>query len=175
MFSATVFLNIALYLFSVDSTENNKYQYKQYNANCTKPFLLNIKYELNVSHWIFFCHTYIHSIIKSGSNVTFCRTCHSRYIYFKTGTVKDTMSKRNMLGACAVQIVDVRHMRSWPPQLFIIKPPSRLSLSTFSHFDNVGSCWTLLHRGSPGSEAWGSAPESPCRISSRSFTYVLHV
>lgn len=64
----------------------------------------------------------------------------------------------------------VARMRGWLQRSFIIKPPVPLSLSTFSHFDNVGSCGTLLHRGSTGSQAWGPAPESPHWISSRPLT-----
>lgn len=71
-----------------------------------------------------------------------------------------------MLGAG----VYVARMRVWLRRSFIIKPPVPLSLSTFSHFDNVGSCGTLLHRGSPGSQAWCPAPESPRRISGRPLT-----
>ncbi|TRY82934.1 hypothetical protein DNTS_008429 [Danionella cerebrum] len=34
-----------------------------------------------------------------------------------------------------------------------------MSRSTFSHFNDVGSCWTLLHRGFAGSQARGDNPE----------------
>merc|ERR1712002_82487 len=46
-------------------------------------------------------------------------------------------------------------------------------MGTFSHFDHVRSCGTLLHRGSAGSQAWGPAPESSRRIPSRPLTQRL--
>lgn len=64
--------------------------------------------------------------------------------------------------------------RSSSKRSYIIKPEVPLSLSTFSHFDNVRSCGTLLHRGFAGSEAWSPALEGSCWISSCPFTWVLH-
>lgn len=68
----------------------------------------------------------------------------------------------------------VARTRSSPERSLSIKPQVPLSPSTFSHFDHVGSCGTLLHRGSAGSQAWGSAPEGSRWIPSRPFTYVPH-
>lgn len=59
-----------------------------------------------------------------------------------------------------------RRMRTLDtPWLYINrnKPPS---CSTFSHFDNVGSCGTLLYGGFAGSQARGYPPEGFYRSSS---------
>lgn len=64
--------------------------------------------------------------------------------------------------------------RSSSKRSYVIKPEVPLSLSTFSHFDNVRSCGTLLHRGFAGSEAWSPALEGSCWIPSCPFTWVLH-
>lgn len=53
----------------------------------------------------------------------------------------------------------VARTRSSPHRPYIIKPQVSPSLSTFSHFDNVGSCGTLLHRSTAGAQAWGPAPQ----------------
>lgn len=68
----------------------------------------------------------------------------------------------------------VARMRSSAQRSTTIKLQVPLSLSTFSHFDHVRSCGTLLHRGSAGSQAWGPAPEGSRWIPRRTFTYVLH-
>lgn len=65
---------------------------------------------------------------------------------------------RVTFGAGAVAVVAV-----------IYKVSVASSPSTFSHFDHVGSCGPLLHRSPAGSQAWGSALQSPRWIPSCPF------
>lgn len=124
------------------------------------PLTWDIVYKLDVrtlwclNHILRWSCTLIRDLLKWWINYIVCNlfsglsfSCH---IYCQTGPLWRAECQLDVLNiyACSVYVT---RMRSRHQRSFIIKPQVPPSLSTFSHFDDVRSCGTLLHRGSAGS------------------------